>query len=84
MRDEESFTAESLLNNDSTRSPIWPTTPIIIPITIAFQMLIKPNQINLTKIIVPREKINPKIAPSTLFFGLTRGNNLCFPKAVPK
>ena len=26
---------------------------------------------------------NPKIAPSQLFFGLTRGNNLCLPSAVP-
>jgi len=37
----------------------------------------------LAKIIASIANTNPKIAPSQLFLGLTRGNNLCLPSAVP-
>ena len=80
---EESFTAESRLSKDSTKSPICPAIPIITPVTIALGRLKKSRTINFAKIKVSTEKVNPKIAPSQLLLGLTRGNNLCLPKTVP-
>ena len=80
---DESFTPASRLSNDSARSPIWPNVPIINPITIASLSERKSSTRFFANIMAKIANTNPKIAPSQLFLGLTRGNNLCLPKAVP-
>jgi len=54
-------------------------TPIINALVIERKFKIKILAKNKTK----TENKNPKIDPSQLLFGLTRGNNLCFPNLLP-